>query len=47
MYSDCSAIPFLSKIYQKIVVSLGEAIRLMKQADEVIAAHGGWPIECA
>ena len=31
--------------YQKIVVALGETIRLMKHIDEVIAAHGGWPIK--
>ena len=31
--------------YQKIVVALGETIRLMKQIDEVIDAHGGWPIK--
>ncbi len=31
--------------YEKIVVALGETIRLMKQIDEVIDAHGGWLIE--
>ena len=31
--------------YEKIVVALGETIRLMKQIDEVIDAHGGWPIK--
>ena len=30
--------------YQKIVLALSETIRLMKQVDEVIIAHGGWPI---
>ncbi len=30
--------------YQKIVVALGETIRLMKHIDEVIEADGGWPI---
>ena len=30
--------------YEKIVVALGETIRLMKKIDEVIDAHGGWPI---
>ncbi|MFH1882381.1 MAG: type ISP restriction/modification enzyme [Planctomycetota bacterium] len=30
--------------YEKIVVALGETIRLMKQIDEIIDAHGGWPI---
>jgi Type ISP C-terminal specificity domain len=29
--------------YQKIVVALTETIRLMKEIDEVIDAHGGWP----
>jgi Type ISP C-terminal specificity domain len=29
--------------YQKIVVALSETIRLMKEIDEVIEAHGGWP----
>jgi len=31
--------------YQKIVVALSETIRLMKEVDEVIDAHGGWPIK--
>lgn len=31
--------------YEKIVVALAETIRLMKQVDEIIAAHGGWPIK--
>ena len=31
--------------YEKIVVALRETIRLMKQIDEAIDAHGGWPIE--
>ena len=31
--------------YEKIVVALGETIRLTKQIDEAINAHGGWPIE--
>ncbi len=31
--------------YEKIVVALGETIRLMKQIDEVIDAHGGWSIK--
>jgi hypothetical protein len=30
--------------YEKIVVALGETIRLMSSIDEVIDAHGGWPI---
>lgn len=29
--------------FQKIVVSLSETIRLMKEIDEVIERHGGWP----
>jgi predicted helicase len=29
--------------YQKIVVAIAETIRLMKEIDEVIDAHGGWP----
>ena len=29
--------------YQKIVVALSETIRLMKEIDEVIERHGGWP----
>ncbi|MFN7976482.1 MAG: type ISP restriction/modification enzyme, partial [Vicinamibacterales bacterium] len=29
--------------YQKIVVALSETIRLMKEIDEIIEQHGGWP----
>jgi predicted helicase len=29
--------------YKKIVVALSETIRLMKEIDEVIEKHGGWP----
>jgi SOS-response transcriptional repressor LexA len=29
--------------YQKIVVALSETMRLMKEIDEVIEQHGGWP----
>ena len=29
--------------YQRIVVALSETIRLMKEIDEVIDKHGGWP----
>jgi len=29
--------------YQKIVVALAETIRFMKEIDEVIEKHGGWP----
>jgi hypothetical protein len=31
------------KHYEKIVVALSETIRLMKEIDEVIENHGGWP----
>lgn len=30
--------------YHKIVVALNETIRIMKEIDEVINTHGGWPI---
>lgn len=29
--------------YQKIIVALSEAIRVMAEIDRVIDAHGGWP----
>ena len=29
--------------YQKIVVALNETIRIMKEIDEFIDQHGGWP----
>jgi hypothetical protein len=29
--------------YQQIVVALAETIRLMKEIDELIEAHGDWP----
>jgi Type ISP C-terminal specificity domain len=29
--------------YQKIIVALAETIRLMREIDEVIEEHGGWP----
>jgi Type ISP C-terminal specificity domain len=29
--------------YQKIIVAVSETIRLMKEIDGVIEAHGGWP----
>jgi SOS-response transcriptional repressor LexA len=29
--------------YQKIVVAISETIRIMKEIDEVIERHGGWP----
>jgi hypothetical protein len=31
--------------YQRIVVALKETIRLMEEIDEIVEAHGGWPIE--
>ena len=31
--------------YHKIVVAINETIKIMKQIDEVIEAHGGWPIK--
>jgi hypothetical protein len=34
---------FINHPIQKIVVSLNETIRLMKEIDEVIDHHGGWP----
>ncbi len=30
--------------YQQVVVVLKETIRLMGEIDEIIEAHGGWPI---
>lgn len=32
------------KHYHKIVVAINETIKIMKQIDEVIDAHGGWPM---
>jgi hypothetical protein len=29
--------------YQKIIVAISETIRIMREIDEVIEAHGGWP----
>ena len=29
--------------YQKIVIALSETIRLMREIDQVIEQHGGWP----
>ena len=31
--------------YQKIVVAINETIHIMKEIDEVIEEHGGWPIK--
>jgi len=31
--------------YEKITVALEETIRFMKQIDEIINSHGGWPIK--
>jgi len=33
------------KYFMKIAVSLRETIRIMKEIDEAIDAHGGWPIK--
>ncbi|RAQ94203.1 type ISP restriction/modification enzyme [Thermogemmatispora tikiterensis] len=30
--------------YQQIVAALAETIQLMEQIDDVIEAHGGWPL---
>jgi hypothetical protein len=42
-----SAVPGVGdKTYSdKIVVAFQGTIRLMEEIDEVIEAHGGWPIE--
>jgi len=32
-------------IYGKVVVALGETIRLMGEVDAVIDVHGGWPVK--
>jgi hypothetical protein len=29
--------------YQKIIVAINETIRIMREIDEVIEEHGGWP----
>ena len=31
--------------YQKVVVAINETIRIMKEIDEVIEGHGGWPVK--
>ena len=31
--------------YQRNVVALKETMRLMEEIDEIVEAHGGWPIE--
>jgi predicted helicase len=31
--------------YQKVVVALSQTIRLMQEIDQVIEAHGGWPLK--
>ena len=31
--------------YQRVVVALNETIRIMREIDEVIEEHGGWPIQ--
>ena len=30
--------------YLKVMVALNETIRIMKEIDEVIEVHGGWPV---
>ena len=30
--------------YMKTVVAINETIRIMKEIDEVIEEHGGWPV---
>lgn len=30
--------------YQRIIAAINETIRLMAEIDDVIDAHGGWPI---
>ena len=30
--------------YQHVVAALAETISLMREIDEVIEAHGGWPL---
>jgi len=30
--------------YQRVVVALKETMRLMAEIDDVIEAHGGWPM---
>jgi hypothetical protein len=29
----------------RIIIAINETIKIMKQIDEVIDAHGGWPIK--
>lgn len=29
--------------YQRVVVAIGETLRLMKDVDKVVEQHGGWP----
>ena len=31
------------ELYQKVIVTISETIRIMAEIDEVIDAHGGWP----
>jgi hypothetical protein len=33
------------KHYHRVVVALSETIRLMKEVDQVIEKHGGWPLK--
>jgi len=32
-------------LYHKIIVAIKEMIKTMKQIDETIDTHGGWPIK--
>jgi hypothetical protein len=32
-------------MFQKVIMAPKETIRLMKEIDEVIEVHGGWPIK--
>jgi len=31
--------------YQRVVVALKDTVRLMKEIDQAIESHGGWPID--
>jgi hypothetical protein len=31
--------------YQRVVVALSEMIRIMREIDAAIEAHGGWPMQ--
>jgi hypothetical protein len=38
-----ATLPAYIRHYHRIAITLSETIRLMKEIDEVIEAHGGWP----